>query len=79
MVRFWIKDNGNGIQKEEQTIIFKKYIRLSPASADGYGLGLSIVKRIIEKLDGKVGLESAGKPGEGSVFWFELPGIENNG
>lgn len=79
MVRFWIKDNGNGIPKEEQTRIFKKYIRLSPASAEGYGLGLSIVKRIIEKLDGKVGLESAGKPGEGSVFWFELPGIENNG
>ncbi|NCB08355.1 MAG: PAS domain S-box protein [Bacteroidia bacterium] len=78
MVRFWIKDNGNGIPKEEQSKLFKKYIRLSPASAEGYGLGLSIVKRIIEKLDGAVGVESTGKPGEGSLFWFELPEFQHD-
>lgn len=73
MVRFWIKDNGNGISETEQPKLFKKYIRLSPTSAEGYGLGLSIVKRIIEKLDGKAGVESNGRTGEGSTFWFELP------
>jgi PAS domain S-box-containing protein len=72
-VRFWIKDNGNGIAPEKQHRLFKKYARLEPEKAEGYGLGLSIVKRIVEKLNGSVGLESSGKTGEGSLFWFELP------
>jgi PAS domain S-box-containing protein len=73
MVRFWIKDNGNGILPENQHKLFKKYTRLSPEKAEGYGLGLSIVKRIIEKLDGTAGVESSGEEGKGSLFWFELP------
>jgi signal transduction histidine kinase len=39
--------------------------------AEGHGLGLSIVRRILEKLGGEVGVESA--PGEGSTFYFTLP------
>ncbi len=74
-VRYWIKDNGNGITKNEQTKLFKKYSRLAPEKAHGYGLGLSIVKRIIDKLGGRVGVESTGLPGEGARFWFELPVI----
>lgn len=72
-VRFWIKDNGNGISPEKQHRLFQKYARLDPEKAEGYGLGLSIVKRIVEKLNGFVGVESTGKIGEGSLFWFELP------
>ncbi len=72
-VKYWIKDNGNGIAKEEQTKLFKKYSRLAPEKAHGYGLGLSIVKRIVDKLEGRVGLESTGRKGEGAKFWFELP------
>jgi signal transduction histidine kinase len=72
-VRYWIKDNGNGITKEKQTKLFKKYARLAPEKAHGYGLGLSIVKRIIDKLGGRVGVISSGYPGEGAKFWFELP------
>ncbi len=71
-VKFWIKDNGNGISESEQDKLFKKYIRLTPTSADGYGLGLSIVKRIIEKIGGTCGVESTGKTGEGSKFYFIL-------
>jgi PAS domain S-box-containing protein len=73
MIRFWIQDNGDGIAPENQSKLFKKYVRLVPDKASGYGLGLSIVKRIVEKLDGAVGLESSGKEGGGSLFWFELP------
>jgi len=74
-VRFWIKDNGDGLSKKEQNKLFKKYTRLDPDKAQGYGLGLSIVKRIVDKLDGRVGVESSGKKGEGSKFWFDLPAV----
>lgn len=73
LVRFWVQDNGNGILPENQHKLFKKHIRLSPEKAEGYGLGLSIVKRIVEKLDGSAGAESSGRQGEGALFWFELP------
>jgi PAS domain S-box-containing protein len=72
-IRFWLLDNGDGIAPEDQSRLFRKYVRLAPQKAEGYGLGLSIVKRIIEKLDGQVGVESTGKKGEGALFWFELP------
>ncbi|SHF84508.1 PAS/PAC sensor signal transduction histidine kinase [Mariniphaga anaerophila] len=73
MIRFWVQDNGDGISAEDQSKLFLKYSRLVPEKADGYGLGLSIVKRIIEKLGGQVGVDSTGKEGEGAKFWFELP------
>ncbi len=75
-IRFWIKDNGDGINEKQQTKLFKKYIRLDPKKAEGYGLGLSIIKRIAEKLDGTVGVESTGEPGKGSTFYFELPAAD---
>jgi len=72
-IKFWIKDNGNGIVKSEQPKLFKKYTRLDPEKAQGYGLGLSIVNQIIDKLEGTVGVESTGKEGEGALFYFILP------
>ena len=71
MVRFWIRDNGLGLTKENQEVIFKRFERLDQANTQGHGLGLSIAQRIIEKLGGEVGLES--KLGEGSLFYFTLP------
>ncbi len=70
-VCFWIHDNGPGIPVADQQKIFQPFTRLDREQARGYGLGLSIVQRIIEKLDGKVGMES--QEGEGSVFYFVLP------
>jgi signal transduction histidine kinase len=75
MIKFWIQDNGDGITPENQSKLFRKYIRLAPDKAEGYGLGLSIVKRIVKKLEGQVGVESSGKKGDGALFWFELPAL----
>ncbi|MFK5856531.1 MAG: PAS domain S-box protein, partial [Bacteroidota bacterium] len=71
MVRFWVKDNGKGLSVEDQKIVFNKFERLDNIDIKGHGLGLSIAKRIIEKLGGEVGLESS--MGEGSLFYFTLP------
>ena len=71
MVRFWVRDNGEGLTADEQRRLFIPFTRLEKVSASGHGLGLSIVQRIIERLDGEVGVES--QPGQGSLFWFRLP------
>ncbi len=74
-VCFWVRDNGDGILPADQAKLFTPYTRLEQARAKGHGLGLSIVKRIVEKLGGQVGVKSDGVPGKGSVFFFTLPGV----
>ncbi len=71
-VRFWVRDNGPGLSPEAQARLFTPFTRLDQARLQGYGLGLSIVRRIVEKLGGQVGVES--QVGAGSTFWFTLPG-----
>ncbi|HEY85713.1 MAG TPA: response regulator [Chloroflexi bacterium] len=71
-VRFWVKDNGPGLSQDEQKRLFIPFTRLSQIRVQGHGLGLSIVRRIAEKLKGQAGVESV--PGEGSTFYFILPG-----
>lgn len=73
MARFWVKDNGPGLTPEAQAQLFAEFTQLDPDQSDGYGLGLSIVRRIIEKLGGRVWVESEGRPGRGSTFNFTLP------
>jgi two-component system sensor histidine kinase/response regulator len=70
-IRFWVRDNGPGLSSEEQERLFTPFERLHQARAEGHGLGLSIVQRIIGKLGGQVGVES--QTGQGSMFWFSLP------
>lgn len=74
MVRFWIRDNGPGLTQEEQAQLFTQFTRLHMSHIKGHGLGLSIVQRIVERLNGDVGVES--EPGQGSTFYFTLPLIE---
>lgn len=69
--RFWVRDNGQGIPADQQDKLFMPFTRLHEVRAQGHGLGLSIVRRIIEKHGGTVGVESA--PGQGSLFYFTLP------
>lgn len=71
MIRFWVKDNGNGISLEQQASLFKPFSRIGRPRVDGHGLGLSIVQQIVAKLGGRVGVESS--PGQGSRFYFILP------
>ncbi len=73
-VRFWVKDNGLGLTSEQQAAIFRPFTRLEQVRVEGTGLGLSIVARIMEKLGGKAGVESEGI-GQGSTFFFTLPGL----
>jgi PAS domain S-box-containing protein len=70
-VRFWVQDNGPGLSPEEQAQLFAEFTRLHQVRAEGHGLGLSIVRRIVKKLGGDVGVTS--EPGAGSTFWFTLP------
>lgn len=74
LVRFWVCDNGPGIPPEEQPRLFSRFTRLDPGRAQGHGLGLSIVRRIVERLGGHVEVES--KVGQGSLFAFSLPGVD---
>jgi signal transduction histidine kinase len=71
MICFWVQDNGQGLSVEEQDRLFMQFSRLAPGKAEGHGLGLSIVLRIVEKLGGEVGMESQIE--QGSKFWFTLP------
>jgi PAS domain S-box-containing protein len=75
MARFWVRDYGPGIAPNEQAQLFVPFSRLDGGPVGGHGLGLSIVQRIVEKLGGRVGLESAGLPGEGATFFFTLPAV----
>jgi two-component system sensor histidine kinase/response regulator len=70
-VRFWVRDNGIGLNAEQQSRLFKEFSRVSESAMEGHGLGLSIVRRIVEKLGGQVGVESA--LGKGSTFFFSCP------
>ena len=71
MVRFWVRDSGRGIAPEMQARLFTPYTPGVRARPRGHGLGLSIVRRIVERLGGAVGVES--EVGTGSTFWFTLP------
>ncbi len=74
-VRFWVRDNGPGLTPAEQEDLFLPFTKLSQARTKGHGLGLSIVRRIVERLDGAVGVAS--EAGAGCTFWFSLPGVDD--
>ncbi len=74
-VRLWVEDSGIGIAPEHQERIFRVFERLHGIeSYPGTGIGLAIVKKGVERMGGRVGLESS--PGAGSRFWIELPAAE---
>jgi len=68
---FFVSDNGIGIEQKYHEKIFGLFDKLDP-TAEGTGVGLTLVKRIIEVHGGKIWVES--KPGNGTTFYFTLPG-----
>lgn len=68
-VRLWIEDNGIGIPADQRDRVFTMFQRLS-RDVEGTGVGLALVRKVVERMRGKVGLESA--PDGGSLFWVDL-------
>jgi light-regulated signal transduction histidine kinase (bacteriophytochrome) len=69
---FFIKDEGIGIESQYFDRIFLIFQRLNPRDQyEGTGIGLAICKRIIERHEGKIWLES--EPGKGTTFYFSIP------
>ncbi len=73
--RFCVEDNGIGIAKEHLDDVFIVFRRLhGKQEYSGTGIGLGICKRIVQRFDGEIWVESV--PGEGSCFYFEFPCVE---
>jgi signal transduction histidine kinase/HAMP domain-containing protein len=70
-VRIEVEDHGPGIALEYQPRLFEKFYRVPGTPPGGAGLGLSIVRDVVEAHGGTVGVNSV--PGRGSTFWLELP------
>lgn len=70
--RLWVRDNGIGLDMAHRESIFELFRRLHPYSEyPGSGIGLALVKRAVERMDGKVWVES--EEGRGATFFVELP------
>jgi signal transduction histidine kinase len=73
-VRVDVRDNGVGVSREHQAVIFEKFRQVGDTLTQkpaGTGLGLAICRQIVSRLGGRLWLES--EPGHGSVFSFTLP------
>lgn len=74
-VRIWVEDQGIGIAPGQREKIFEIFQRLNPRTEyEGTGIGLTIVRKAVERMGGRVGVEPA--PDRGSWFWLELPAVE---
>ena len=80
MLRLSVADTGPGIAEQDLGEIFEPFTRLKPSShgdIEGSGIGLTITKRLVEMMGGRIGLQSA--LGQGSLFWIELPLAKSDG
>ncbi|HWI57848.1 MAG TPA: ATP-binding protein, partial [Bacillota bacterium] len=73
MVRLWFEDNGTGIPRDGQQKIFDMFQRMHGSEYEGTGIGLALVRKVAERMGGRVGVES--ELGKGSRFWIELRAV----
>jgi two-component system phosphate regulon sensor histidine kinase PhoR len=73
VLRVSVSDEGPGIQPEQHTTLFQRFVRLDADDGRQYGVGLGlwVVKVIVEEHSGEVGVDQ--RPGGGSIFWFTIP------
>jgi len=71
MVQYWVKDNGSGMPAAARGRLFQVFQRFHPERAQGEGMGLAIVKRVVERHGGKIAAES--EEGVGTTFRLTLP------
>jgi len=74
---FYVKDTGIGIAEDERDIVFEKFRQVDDSNTrkyGGVGLGLTLVKKLVELLNGKIWFDS--ELGKGSVFYFSLPYVK---
>jgi len=69
-IYFYVSDTGCGMSNEQCEHVFERFVKYNPF-IQGTGLGLSICRTIVERLGGKIGVDS--EEGKGSTFWFTLP------
>jgi len=76
-VRISVKDSGEGLSHDKLTQLFQPFNRLGQESLreEGTGIGLVVCKKLIELMDGAIGVESTS--GHGAVFWIELNLVKN--
>jgi len=72
-VEFAVRDNGRGIDPAYHAKVFELFERLDAAEGRGTGVGLTIVRRVVESVGGRVWLDS--EPGRGSTFRFTVPRV----
>lgn len=73
-VRFFVGDHGIGIPENLQSKIFEPFQRGHPHGGyEGTGMGLAIVRKAVQRMNGSVGVQS--RDGQGSTFWLELPAV----
>ena len=75
IVRISVTDTGPGLSEDKQARLFTSFDRLDAGDSgvEGTGIGLVITKKIVEMMDGEIGVSS--QPGQGSTFWVEFPGL----
>jgi signal transduction histidine kinase len=74
-VRLFVEDKGIGIAPAHQARLFRVFERLNPEGPhEGTGIGLAIARKVVERMNGSIGVES--ETGKGSRFWIELPRAE---
>jgi CheY-like chemotaxis protein len=76
MLRFEVRDTGVGVPAAKHADIFKEFVQADSSHArkfGGSGLGLAICRKLVDAMEGTIGVDAA--PGGGSIFWFTIPSI----